>query len=110
MYHDKTAGEKEVKDGKIFAVISYWLFLCILPFIMKKDNAFAVFHAKQGLILFLFFVAAFIGGNLPFLGYFIWRACALAYSVIALWGSVQALMGNYSRIPVVFGIAQKISI
>lgn len=110
MTNDKTAGEKEIKDGKIFAVISYWLFLCILPFIMKKDNGFAVFHAKQGLVLFLFFVVAFICGNLPFIGYFIWRLYAFTYSVIALWGSVNALMGKYSRIPIVFGIAQKISI
>lgn len=110
MSSDKIAGEKEVREGKIFAVISYWLFLCILPFMVKKDNRFAIFHAKQGLVLFIFLVAAFVCGNIPFIGYLTWRLLAFIYSIAALWGTIQALMGNYSRIPLISTIAGKISI
>ena len=100
--------DKEVKEGKIFAVVSYWLFLCILPLILKKDNKFAVFHGKQGLVLFIFLVAGFIFNIIPFLGQLVYRFALFIYLLLSLWGTIQALMGNYSRIPLVSSIADKI--
>lgn len=100
--------DKEVKEGKIFAVVSYWLFLCILPLILKKDNKFAVFHGKQGLVLFIFLVAGFIFNIIPFLGQLVYRFVLFIYLLLSLWGTIQALMGNYSRIPLVSNIADKI--
>lgn len=102
--------DKEVKEGKVFAVVSYWLFLCILPLILKKDNKFAVFHGKQGLVLFIFLVAGFIFSIIPFLGWIVYRFVLFIYLMFALWGTIQALMGNYSRIPIVSDIANKISL
>ena len=45
--------EQEVREGKFFAVISYVSFLCIITLILKKSNKFALYHAKQGLVLFV---------------------------------------------------------
>lgn len=102
--------DKEIKEGKIFAVIAYWLILCILPLILKKDNKFAVHHGKQGLVLFIFLVAGFIFSIIPFLGQLVYRFVLFIYLLLLLWGTIQALMGNYSRIPVVSDIADKISL
>jgi len=100
----------EVREGKILAVVSYWFFLCILPLILKKENKFAVFHGKQGLVLFIFYVAGFIFSIIPILGWLVYRLVLFVYLLLCLWGTIQALMGNYSRIPIVADIADKISL
>jgi len=100
--------DQDIQEGKIFAVVSYWLFLCILPLVLKKDNKFACFHAKQGLVLFIFLVGGFIINIIPFLGWFIFRLVLFIYLLLLLWGTTQALMGKYSRIPIVSKIADKI--
>ena len=102
--------DKDIEEGKIFAVISYWLFLCILPLMLKKDNKFACFHAKQGLVLFIFLVGGFIFNIIPIFGGLIYRIVLVIYLLSMLWGTIQALMGNYTRIPIVADIADKISL
>lgn len=110
MLQEKIKQDKEIKEGKIFAVVSYWLILCILPLLLKKDNKFAVHHGKQGLVLFIFLVAGFIFNIIPILGWIVYRLVLFIYLLLMLWGTIQALSGNYSRIPIVSDIADKISI
>lgn len=108
MNNIQAENQDDIHEGKIFAIISYWLFLCILPLLLKKNNKFAVFHAKQGLVLFIFLVLGFILNMIPFLGWLIYRIVLFLYLVMLVWGSSQALMGKYTRIPVVSKIADKI--
>lgn len=99
--------DKEIQEGKFFALISYISFLCIISLVLKKDNKFALHHAKQGLVLFVFEVACFIISIIPllaFIGILGWVAAIL----VSLWGILEALMGNYSRIPVISKISDKI--
>lgn len=100
--------DQEIKEGKVFAMIAYWFFLCILPLILKKDNRFAVYHGKQGLVLFILFVAGFIISIIPFLGPLVFRVVSLLYLLTMLWGTFQALKGRYSRIIFVSDIADNI--
>lgn len=99
---------KEIGEGKIFAVVAYWGFLCILPLIVKKDNKFAVYHGKQGLVLFIFLVGGFLFNIIPGFGQFVWRWVVFIYLFALLWGSLQALMGKYCWLPLVTDIAAKI--
>ena len=62
------AEDKEVQEGKIFAVIGYLGILCLIPLLFKKDNKFALFHGKQGLVLFLGWIAVGIVMMIPVLG------------------------------------------
>lgn len=99
--------DREIEEGKFFAIISYISFLCIISLVLKRDNKFALFHAKQGLVLFVFEVASFILSILPLLAWL--KILGLvAFTLISLWGILQVLMGNYSRIPIVDKIADKI--
>ncbi|MFA5156319.1 MAG: hypothetical protein WC532_02860 [Candidatus Omnitrophota bacterium] len=99
---------KEIEEGKIFAVVAYWGFLCILPLILKKDNKFCVYHGKQGLVLFIFLVGAFLFNVIPGVGQFVWHWASYIYLLALLWGSLQSLLGNYCRIPIVTDLAEKI--
>ena len=99
---------KEISDGRILACVAYWMILCILPLLLMKNNKFAVYHGKQGLVLFIIFIGAFILGTIPFLGWLIFRVVSYLYLLLALWGTFQALAGKYTRTPIISKIADKI--
>jgi len=105
-----TMEEKEIQEGKIFAVIGYLGILCIVPLLLKKENKFAFYHGKQGLVLFIVEVAAFILSVIPFLGPLVLRLAFFVCGLFSLWGIIQSLLGNYSRLFLVSDIANKITI
>lgn len=107
MTHNKSP-DKEIQEAKIFAAVGYWAFLCIVPLILKKDNKFALYHGKQGLVLFIFLAAGFMFNILPFLGHLVYQLILFVYLLLSLWGTIQALLGKYGRIPLVSEIAEKI--
>jgi len=109
-HHEHHYLEKEIQEGKFFAVISYISFLCVIALILKKHNRFALYHAKQGLVIFVFEVVAFILSIIPLLGWLIRIAGFLIFSIASLWGILRAFSGNDARIPVVTNIAHKISL
>ena len=102
--------EQQIREGKFFAVISYISFLCVVTLILKKDNKFALFHAKQGLVLFVLEVAAFILSIIPFFGWLIRIFGYALFLLASLWGILQSALGIYSRMPVVTKISEKVII
>ncbi|MDD5692235.1 MAG: hypothetical protein PHP10_03555 [Candidatus Omnitrophica bacterium] len=100
--------QQELREGKFFAVISYVSFLCIITLILKKDNKFALYHAKQGLVLFVMEVAAFILSIIPLLGWLIGIFGYALFLLVSIWGIIQASLGVYCRIPVVTKISEKV--
>jgi len=101
---------QEIQDGKIFATVGYWAILCILPLILKKDNKFAVYHGKQGLVLFIFLVAGFILSIIPVLGVLLYRLVSFVYLIFIFWGTLGALAGRQVYLPVVSPLAEKITL
>lgn len=99
---------KDVQEGRFFAVISYIGFLCIVSLLLKKENKFALYHAKQGLVLFVFEVAGFVLSIIPFIGWMLNKVGIVLFTLVSLWGIIQALKGDLVRIPVVSEIAEKI--
>jgi len=100
--------EQEIQEGKFFAIISYISFFCIITLVLKKDNKFALFHAKQGLVIFVLEVTAFILSIIPFLGWLIGIFGYALFLLVSLWGILQAAQGTCSRIPVITEISEKV--
>ncbi|MBM3251778.1 MAG: hypothetical protein FJZ11_03245 [Candidatus Omnitrophica bacterium] len=101
---------KEIQEGKIFALMAYLFALCIIPLIFKKENKFALFHAKQGLVIFLGEVTIFVVSMVPGFGYIILDLGKLVFGLLSLLGMIQSISGKYTKIPIIFDIAEKISI
>jgi len=101
---------KEIEEGKIFAVIGYLGILCLIPLLLKKENKFALFHGKQGLVLLIGEVGAAVINIVPILGQLIWILAVMVFGILSLVGIVQSLMGNYWKMPVIGEVAEKISI
>jgi uncharacterized membrane protein len=100
--------EQEIREGKFFAIISYVSFLCIITLVLKKSNKFALYHAKQGLVLFVMEAVAFILSIIPLLGWIIGVLGYALFLLVSLWGIMQASLGIYCRIPVVSEISEKV--
>ncbi|XOU94062.1 MAG: DUF4870 domain-containing protein [Candidatus Kerfeldbacteria bacterium] len=89
-------------DSNLMAALSYIWIISIVMLIIKKDDKFVNFHAKQGVILF---IASFIG-VIPIIGWALW----LVIIVLEIIGFIKALSGEKYRIPVVGDLAEKINI
>jgi len=103
------AEDKEVLEGKAYAILAYLWILCLIPLILKKDNKFALFHAKQGLILFIGELVVGFIGIIPFVGWMILFTGTFLFGILSLAGIVQVLLGNFWRMPVVGEIAEKVN-
>ncbi|MDD5116617.1 MAG: hypothetical protein PHW98_06110 [Candidatus Omnitrophica bacterium] len=104
----KIHDDNMIRDGRFFAVISYISFLCIITLILKKNNKFALYHAKQGLVLFVMEVAAFILSIIPLFGLLIGIFGYALFFLVSIWGLMQAALGVYCRIPVISDIAENV--
>ena len=101
--------DKEVQEGKIYAVIGYLGILCLIPLLLKKDNKFALFHGKQGLVLFIAEIACSIIMVIPIVG-LIGLLILFICAIMSLVGIIQALIGNYWKMPVIGDLAEKFNI
>lgn len=102
--------KKEIQEGKIFALMGYLFGLCIIPLVLKKENKFVLFHAKQGLVIFVGEVALIVISVIPGLGPFIFRIGFLLFGIASLFGIIQTLEGKYTKITIISDFADKISL
>ena len=100
---------KEVQEGKIYAVLAYISILWVLPLLLKKDNKFAAFHGKQGMVIFLAEIVCVVAAFTPFLGA-IGTIALYLLVFVSIWGIIQALAGKYTKIPIICDLADKINI
>jgi len=107
---------KEMEDGKVFAFLG--VFLTVIGFLIvllaKKENKYAMYYAKQGLVLFIAYVAVAIGsmilGFVPFFGWLISVILWVALLILWIIGLVYSLSGEYKDIPVIGEFAKKINL
>ena len=106
----KRAADPEVEDGKFFAAVGYIFILCLVPLVLKKENKFAIFHGKQGLVLLILEVAAAIIKVIPVLGPAVATVAFVVFGILSLVGIVKVLTGDYWEMPVICDIAKKINL
>jgi uncharacterized membrane protein len=109
--------DKSIEEGKIFAFIGYWGILFLVPILAKKDNKFAMFHGKQGMVACIAAVIVLIVMHIllliPYLGpvlYFILWLVVLVICVFDIIGMIQALTGKYWKMPIFGDMAEKINL
>jgi len=89
-------------DRNLIAALSYVWILSIVMLVIKKNDEFVHFHAKQGIILLI----ASVFGFIPVIGWIIF-ALSVAGMVI---GFIQAWQGKRYELPLVYGWSQKIKL
>jgi len=96
--------KKEVEEGKALAVISYFWLISLIVLLVKKDNEFVLFHAKQGFVLSLLYTLFF---TIPILRFITWILGMIGI-LFAIIGAVKAYSGETWKMPFLGDFAQKI--
>lgn len=103
-------GQTPMQDDKIIAAIGYLWLLFLIPLLLKKNNDYCQFHAKQGLVLFVFSFIIMILGVIPILGWLIAFVGWVIIVIFALLGFVNALQGRKWEMPYLGKYAGKINL
>jgi uncharacterized membrane protein len=114
---------KDIEEGKAFAFLG--VFLGIIGFVIvlltKKENKYAMYYAKQGLVLTIAWViVCIIGSILSFIfGItivlllivpFIWGLLWICMLILWVIGWINALSGKEKPIPLIGQFAEKFNI
>ncbi len=101
---------KPTGEQIVFGVLSYLGILVLIPLLLKKDDDFVHFHAKQGLILLILWIAIAIISMVPFLGWIIGLLSYVVLGIVGLIAIVKVIMGEKWEIPVVSTYADKLNV
>ncbi|RTE05798.1 hypothetical protein [Paenibacillus whitsoniae] len=90
----------DIESNKGMAILAYILFF--IPLIAAKDSKFAMYHANQGLTLFLCVVIVnVVLGIIPLIGWILLPLVNLALLVLAILGIVAAAQGQVKPLPII---------
>lgn len=99
---------KEIQEGKAFAVLSYALSLVGLPFfivpLVMRNNAFALYHAKQCLMLWLGGIATGVVAaalSVICIGLVLGPILGIALVVLAIMGLINAAKEEVKPLPII---------
>ena len=101
---------KPTGEQMLFGVLSYLPILVLIPLLIKKDDDFVHFHAKQGLIMLIVWIAVAIISMVPIVGWILGPLLYVVIAIIALIAIVKVLMGEKWEIPIVCMYADKLNI
>ena len=94
-------GGDDVEKAKGTAWLSYLGILWLIPLLTMKENAFAKFHVKQGIMLTILWVASSVLAAIPILGWIADLVIWVFAVIMMIMGIVNSLNGKYWTMPIV---------
>ena len=100
----------DVEKNKVFAILAYLGILFLIPLLAAKDSPFAMYHANQGLVLFLGAIAlsvasAILSFVVPILGAIVGLFIWVVPLVFIILGIINAANGQMKPLPLIGGIS-----
>ncbi|MBF0139409.1 MAG: hypothetical protein HQL74_03905 [Magnetococcales bacterium] len=101
-----TVSKHRSPKSQILAMFSYLGVLCLIS-LMFNDNGddYVRFHAKQGLVLWIWGILAIFSLYVPVLGGFIFSFSVLMITLFAIAGVVSVLFSRAWRLPFIYQLA-----
>lgn len=88
----------DAQNNKVMAILAYILFF--VPLLAARESRFAMYHANQGLILFLAAVASnVVVAIIPLIGILLAPLVTIAILVFIVLGIVNAANGQMKPLP-----------
>jgi len=103
-------GSPKTSDNKLFSVLSYIGVLCLIPLLLKKDDSFVFFHAKQGLVLFIAEIINSFVVMIPILGWIAAPIIWIGLIILSIMGIINALGGKTAKLPLIGQFADSIKL
>ncbi len=94
--------------SRLMAVLSYLGILCIVPLLRNHDDEFVYFHARQGLIIWMWGVFAILALHIPGIGKLLFNVSVLAVVVYSVTGIVSASLNRAWKLPFVYSLSNRI--
>ncbi len=99
-------------DSKLWAFLG--VFLTVIGFIIvlltQKDDDYAMYYGKVGLVLFLGWVIVGVCAMLPWIGILIYIVGTIGLLILWVMGLIGALSGEKKHLPLVTDFANKIDL
>ena len=103
----ESTSEGEIKfASRFWAGLGYISFLCFVPLFIKRNDDFALFHARQGLLLFVAWIFAIVASVLPVFGGIVWDIGHIGVFVFSLIGVYNASRGARQALPLVGKVSE----
>jgi len=102
-----SGGSKDTEQNKAIAAIGYIGILFLIPLLAAKNSPFAQYHAKQGLVLFIFSIIVSAVSVIPFLGWAVGSIGGILTLILLIMGIVNALGGQMKPLPIIGSYAEK---
>lgn len=99
----ENSSPEPVNNDQAMGIISYLGPLCIVPILVAKDSEFAMYHANQGLILFIIAIGLSLFTIIPFLGWIISFFGSIGVVIMAILGIINAANMKKKPLPLIGG-------
>lgn len=94
----------DIEKNKTLGILAYILFF--IPILAARDSKFAMYHANQGLALFIVAVASnVVAGFIPFFGPLLSGLLSLGFLAFMVIGIINASKGEMKPLPIIGGIS-----
>lgn len=92
--------------GAFFTIIGF-----VIVLLARRDDSYAMFYAKQGLVLFGLQVVAGVGSMIPFIGWFlIGPIASILFVVLWIMAWINSLSGELKETFLIGPLANKIDL
>lgn len=94
--------------SRVMAVMSYLGILCFVPLLQNRDDEFVYFHAKQGLVIWMWGVIGIFSLYLPGLGKWMFSASLMVVMTLSIIGVLSAALNRAWKLPFVYSVSRLI--
>ena len=105
---DETVASEGGLRAKVMAAFSYLGILCFVPLLLNRDDEFVQFHARQGLVLWMWGVLAMFALSLPGIGTWFFSCSGMAIMAFSAMGLVSVILHRAWRLPLIHEVAQRL--
>ena len=106
--------KQEIEEGRPLAWLSYVSILFLVPLLALRGNRYALFHVRQGMILFVYKIGLIVASlilSFVVIGIALWVVGSIVLVVLCVIGIVKSVQGQFWRAPLwVYELAQKLPI
>lgn len=96
------------RNSALLAAMSYLGPLCLAALLANRDDEYVAFHAKQGLILWVWSMLAFVLIVTPVIGILLFQISFLLIAILTALGLVSVGLNKAWMLPFVHDLARKI--
>ena len=95
-------------SSRVLAVMSYLGVLSLVPLVMNRNDPYVQFHARQGVVLWMWEVLAIYTWLIPAVGSFFFHFSSILCSVFSVIGILSVLLGRAWKFPLLGGWAARL--